>query len=186
MRNCRHFTFSTKRLKNYFWKQTFGTILNITEGAAFCFPEKLLLSPFFHNNLVRRNNKVVKENDYPELVGKVSTLSDFYFPATSNLMQWADFCEHNRCAISEEKYIDVRYVLTLAVQKLGISSNRLIPAIHPQKPFLIDLALMTNKGCRPFYLMLRKKTILSNNVPKRERKWHQELGANLSIDFWNK
>ena len=83
----------SKQLKNNFWKGVFGTIGKIYAGAAFCFPEKILNMTFLHNNLVLRNNKIIKENNYPELTGKVSTLSDFYSHSTTHLMPWADFCE---------------------------------------------------------------------------------------------
>ena len=33
--------------------------------------------------------------------------------------------------------------------------------------------------------MLRNKSILSNKICKRENKWHGELGAIYSVDFWN-
>ena len=100
-------------------------------------------------------------------------------------MPWADFCERYNCDISREKYIDIRYIITLSVQKLGIPTSRLIPANNPQKPFLIDIALSSNKGCSRYYQLLRKKAILNNKIHKRESKWHQELGTNFSIQFWN-
>ena len=175
----------SKFLKNVFWKQVFGTIIDITEGAAFTYPEKLLSSPFFHNNLVLRNNKVIKEGNYPEIVDKVTSLSDFFNPGTNQLLQRAEFCERHGSNISEEKYIEIRYVIKLAIQKLKISINRLYPAYYPQKPFLIDLVLLSNKGCQPYYSLLRKKFTLSNNIYKRENKWHEELGSIFSVGFWN-
>ena len=33
--------------------------------------------------------------------------------------------------------------------------------------------------------MLRKKSILSNKIGKRQYKWHGELGEVYSLDFWN-
>ena len=44
---------------------------------------------------------------------------------------------------------------------------------------------MCTKGCRPYYLLLRKKNVLINKIYKRESKWHQELGSNFSIEHWN-
>ena len=76
-------------------------------------------------------------------------------------------------------------MITLTVQKVGIPTNRLIPSNNPQKPFLIDISLSSNKGCGRYYQFLRKKSILNNKIYKRESKWHQELGTNFSIDFWN-
>ena len=75
-----------KHLKNECWKQVFSTAIELTEGAEFSYPEKLLTSPFLHNNLVLRNNKVIQERDFPELAGIVSTLSDFYYPGTNQIM----------------------------------------------------------------------------------------------------
>ena len=36
---------------------------------------------------------------------------------------------------SEEKYIDIRNIITLSIQKLKISMNRLYPVSKPQKTF---------------------------------------------------
>ena len=175
-----------KSLKNNFWKQVFFSAADLIEGATFCFPEKLLTLPFMHNNFIMRNNKTIRDRDFPEIINKVSTISDFYTPGTNQLLQWQDFCKLFNCNISEEKYIDIRYILKLAVQKLKISSNRLIPANKPIKPFLIDLALMCNKGCSTYYKILRKKAVLSSRIYLRENKWHTELGSSFSVDFWNK
>ena len=116
---------------------------------------------------------------------KVTTLSDFFIPETTQFFQKVDFCERHECHISEEKYIDIRYIITLSIQKLKISMNRLYPVSKPQKALLIDLALLTNKGCGAYYSLLQKKNYLSNNIFKRENKWHEELGCLFSVDFWN-
>ena len=113
------------------------------------------------------------------------TISDFFIPETTQIMQWAAFCERVGSNISEEKYIDIRYILTIAVQKLKISQNRLYAASKPLIPLLIDIALSVKKGCRTYYSLLRKKNILSNKIIKREDKWHKELDCVMSVDFWN-
>ena len=174
-----------KSLKNNFWKQVFSSSSEVLEGTAFCFPEKILSSPFMYNNLILRNNKVIKERDFPEIIDKVSTMSDFYKPGTIQLLPWQEFCEKYTCNISQEKFIDIRYILNLSVQKLKISSNRLIPANKPLKPLLVDIALLCSKGCSSYYKILRKKAVFSNKIYLREDKWHNELGSRFSIDFWN-
>ena len=45
----------SKCVKNPFWKQVLGTAVPITQGSAFCYPEKILASPFFSNPLIVRN-----------------------------------------------------------------------------------------------------------------------------------
>ena len=99
------------------------------------FPEKLLSSPFLYNNLVLRNNKIINERIFPEITGIVSTLSDFYLPGTNQLMQWEELKNYWNCDISQEKFIDIRFIIKLAIQKLKISSNRLLAANRPIRPF---------------------------------------------------
>ena len=43
----------------------------------------------------------------------------------------------------------------------------------------------TTAHCSRYHQCLRKKAILNNKIHKRESKWHQELGTNFSIQFWN-
>ena len=100
-------------------------------------------------------------------------------------MEWADFCERYTCNISFEKFIDIRYILKLSIQKLNLPNARLNCASFPQKPFLIDMSLCAVKGCSMYYKMLMKKTILTNTISVREAKWHHELGTNFSLNFWN-
>ena len=66
--------------------------MNVTEGAIFCHPEKLSVSPFWHNPFIRRNNKVIQFNDFPEISTAISTLSDFFYPCTNEIMNKDDFC----------------------------------------------------------------------------------------------
>ena len=174
----------SKLLKNNFWKQVLGTAIQITEGAAFCYPERIITSPFWHNPLVQRNNKVIKESDFPEVVGKISTLSDLFYPGTNKIMEWAHFCERYAVNISFDKFLDIRYILKLSIQKLNLPNVRLHCASFPQKPFLIDMAMCTTKGCSMYYKILTKKSILSNKIAVRESKWHEELCTKFSIHFW--
>ena len=125
------------------------------QRAAFSYPEKIIDSPLFHNPLVVRN-RVLKPIDFPE-ISALTTLANFFHPNTNVLMQWNDFCTRYNIQISEQKYIDIRYIIKTAVQKLKISLQKLNLAQSPQKPFLIDLVLSTNKGCSQYYKMLTKK-----------------------------
>ena len=133
-----------------------------------------------------RGKRAVKEYDFPELVGVVDTLSDFYEPNTSNFLSHDQFCNKYMCNISQEKYIDVRYIIGTTIQKLGIDKNKLVPEQRPFKPFLIHIILASSKGCRTYTQLLQNKLFLKSNVCKRETKWHEELGSVLSLDFWKK
>ena len=174
----------SKSIKNPFWKQVLAAATPIVEGSGFCNPEKLLDSPFWFNPLVKRAN-VVKYNDFPEISTKINTLADFFIPNTNTIMEYNAFCERYNCQLSEEKYTDIRYTIKLAIQKLKLPNSRLNTAQYPQRPILIDIAMSTNKGCSAYCKVLAKKSTLTNKIYLRETKWHNELGLNFSINFWD-
>ena len=175
----------SKKLNNDFWHQVFCIVPRMMDGAMACYPEKFLSSPLFDNNMIVRNSKVLKEADFPELEGKVTIVSDFFFNGTTQLMDFDTFCVARSSEISELKFIDIRYTLTRAIQKLNISMNRLLPTYKPEIPLLINTILLSKRGCQAYYKLLRKKSILNNDIWKREQKWHSELGLTFSSDFWN-
>ena len=45
----------------------------------------------------------MKENNYPELRDRITTLSDFFIPESTQFLQRVDFCELHQCYISEEQ-----------------------------------------------------------------------------------
>ena len=175
-----------KKLKNKFWQQVLFSAMNITEGAIFSHPEKLSTSSFWYNPFIRRNNKVIRHNDFVELNNSISTLSDFFYPCSNEIMNKDDFCARHNVDISENKYIDLRYVITLALQKMRLPREKLLPVAYPFKPLLIDIALSTQKGCSIYYKLLMKKRFLRNNNGIREQKWHAELNCRFSVNFWDK
>ena len=101
------------------------------------------------------------------------------------MMEYNTFCERYNCQLSEEKFIDIRYTIKLAIQKLKLPNSRLNTAQYPQRPILIDIAMSTNKGCSAYCKLLAKKSTLNNKIHLRETKWHNELGLNFSINFWD-
>ena len=173
-----------KKLENKFWQQVFETPVKMAEGAAFCFPELILTSPFFYNSLVLRNRKVVTEKTFPELVGKVSSMADFFLPNTTQLLDWREFLSRYGNIVSEEKYTDIRYIISLSIQKLGVAEHKLIPAYRPELPLMIGISLAVSKGCSWYSKLLQRRSDLSNKMYKREDKWKNELQLSFSLDFW--
>ena len=171
--------------KNPFWKQVLAATVPISEGSSFCNPEKFSDTPLWYNPLIKRNN-VIKYNDFPEIAHKIETVADFFYPSTNNIMQYNDFCARYNCVISEEKFIDIRYAITLAIQKLKFPHFKLNFAQSPQRPILIAIAMSTKKGCSPYCKLLSKKSELNNKIHLREAKWHTELGSTFSVNFWDK
>ena len=173
----------SKLLRNPFWKQVFQTIPHLTEGAAFCYPEKVITSPFFNNPLVVRN-RPIKTSDFPELVIPEISLAHFYYPNSNQIMELEDFRSKYELNISFEKYVDIRYTLKTAISKLKMHPSRLNCANFPQIPFLIDIATLTKKGCSTYYKILTKKANFYNKIYLRENKWHLELNQVFSVNFW--
>ena len=174
----------SKNITNMFWKQVLSSTVPMVAGFIFSQPEKLTFVPFWSNPLIVRN-RVIKYRDYPEIVGKVEMVGDFFYAGSNQLMSYDDFIERYNCFISLEKYIDIRYIITRTLQILKLPQSRLCHAQHPLKPTLIDIATSIKKGCSIYYKLLNKKAILNNKLYLREAKWHNELGTVFSLNFWN-
>ena len=175
-----------KNITNNFWKQVLFSAVNVTEGAIFTYPEKIGSSSFWYNPFIKRNNKYIIPAQFPQIAGSISTLSDFFYPCSNVVMNKEDFCIRYGLEIEENDFIELRYIISLALQKLKIVNQRIIPAFRPFKPLLIDISLSTKKGCSAYYKILMKSKIMSNKIAVREQKWHTELNSTFSIFFWEK
>ena len=176
----------SRKIRNKFWEQVLSSAQKVSEGAIFTFPEKIGHSSFWYNHLIKRNNRVIAPNNFPVIASSVSTLSDFFYPCTNMLMERNDFCDKYNINVTEEDFIEIRYIINLAFQKLKLSPNRVIQAVQPFKPLLIDIALSTKKGCSFYYKLIRKSKNLSVTMVTREQKWHTELDKTFSVFFWEK
>ena len=99
-------------------------------------------------------------------------------------MERGDFCDKYGVNVDENDYIEIRYIINLAFQKLRLPAHKVMNAVQPYKPLLIDIALSTKKGCSFYYKIIRKGKNLSINMAIREQKWHLELGKTFSVIFW--
>ena len=174
----------SKKITNKFWQQVLISAQKVAEGAIFTFPEKIGYSSFWYNPHIRRNNKVVTPANFPLISNSVSTLSDFFYPNTNLVMDRDDFCDKYSLAVSENDYIEIKYIISLALQKLKLPPDRVLQAVRPYKPLLVDITLATKKGCSYYYKIIRKGKNISNNMSAREQKWHIELDKTFSIYFW--
>jgi hypothetical protein len=80
-----------KKLGNKFWGQVLISTVNISEGFIFTHPEKLIFSSFWYNPWVRRNNRVIKQTDFPEIANIISCVADFFYPCTIEIMNYEHF-----------------------------------------------------------------------------------------------
>ena len=74
-------------------------------------------------------------------------MSDFFYSNTNVLMNREDFCTKYNLEVAENNFIEIRYIIKTALQKIGCPLNKVLPVSHPNKPLLIDVALATLKGC---------------------------------------
>ena len=176
----------SKKLTNKFWQQVLMSAQKIAEGAIFTFPEKVGSSSFWHNPIIKRNNRVLAPTNFPVIAGSVSTISDFFHPCTNQIMDKNEFCNKYNLQVSENDYIEMRFIIKLALQKLKLPLHKVAHAIQPSKPLLIDIALGTSKGCSFYYKIIRNFKNISTNMAKREQKWHTELNTQFSITFWER
>ena len=156
------------------------------QGAIFCHPENLITAPLWDNPLITRNNKALKKTAYPGWSDRVTTMSDFYHPGTKITLDRVDFQRKYDVSLSEETYLEFKYIFQLAQSNLGIIDNSLVSTFYPHQPLLIGIANLVQKGCNVYYKILRKKINLGTTLSVREEKWHNELNCTFSIDFWNK
>ena len=84
-----------------------------------------------------------------------------------------------------EKFLDLRYSIKTALQKLKIYPNRIPEFFMPHRPLLIEIAMTPSEGCSFYSKILSKKATLKNQIFKRETKWHHELNTTFSIQFWS-
>ena len=173
----------SKHIKNPFWKQVLTSVSSVTEGSIFCSPGKLLDHSFWYNPTIKRA-RVIKHIDFPELQDKIATLADFFIPGTNSFLSHNQFGERYSVQLNLEKFIDIRFAINLALQKLKLPQTRLNVVQLPQRPIIIDIALSSRKGCSFYSKLLSKKASLNNKIYLREAKWHVELGSNFSVDFW--
>ena len=175
-----------KKLTNKFWSQVLCTSSIVSENYLFCEPEMLMFSSFWHNPNILKGNKVIKYSDFPELRSKIRNVADFYQPGTNEFMDLESFNLRYGIELSELKFIDIRYLINLSIQKLNFNPKRLVPATRPIMPSLIQVALKIKKGCNIYYKILTKRQCLKSKIFLRDQKWHLELQSLYDISFWDK
>ena len=143
----------SKHIKNPFWKQVLTSVSSVTEGSIFCSPGKLLDHSFWYNPTIKRA-RVIKHIDFPELQDKIATLADFFIPGTNSFLSHNQFCERYSVQLNLEKFIDIRFAINLALQKLNLPQTRLNVVQLPQRPIIIDIALSSRKGCSCYSKLL--------------------------------
>ena len=100
-------------------------------------------------------------------------------------MTYEDFCQKYNIDITENKFIDMRYIIKLALQKMRFPFNKLSPINYPVRPLLIEAVFSTKKGCGKYYKFITREINMKNRINLREDKWHQEINTRYSVQFWD-
>ena len=87
--------------------------------------------------------------------------------------------------LNYEEYISLKYVVQLAVQKIGLTINRL-SAMQPSQPTFIRLANVTKKGCNAWTKLFLNKNLNNKSLNEKERKWDESLGSTQGTFFWDR
>ena len=156
------------------------------QGALFCYPDKIFTAPFWDNPCFLQRNKALKKSSFRTISTKIRTISDFYIPGTNQLYSKDEFENRYRVQISNEDFIELKYIINTAFRNLGLRDNNNHYSFLPSQPLLINIINLTKSGCSTYRKLLEKKYNLSRSQTKSENKWHLELGCRFGIEFWNK
>jgi hypothetical protein len=81
-------------------------------------------------------------------------------PGTNVLFTKQELELRHDLTIGLELYIELRFIINSAFQRLGLNSGKIPILEYPQQPILINVATMCKKGCGTYYKMLNKKKCL--------------------------
>ena len=178
--------FVGKKMNNQFWKQVLCSVTPFMQGAVFCYPDKMLMAPFWDNPIILRNNRPIKKTVFPTISSKINAISDFYSPGTQNLYTREELENVYNLEVSNESLLEIHYIIKLALRNLGFKDNQSIISFLPTQPLLINILNMTKKGCNVYCRLLKKKSNLNQTLTPSETKWHSELNRTFGTTFWNK
>ena len=174
-----------KKFGNKFWGQILISLQSFMNGAIKCNPEHLSISPIWDNPFITRNNKPLKQTEFPIITEKVKVVADFFNPINGNMLKKEDFQAKFNLQISSEDFLELSFIIKSAFAKLGLRNNLKIFQEQPTRPLLINAVSSAIKGCKAYYLILSKENQQKVALVDRETKWHTELHKVFGKDFWD-
>ena len=138
-----------KKINNDFWSQVFATIDPIMQGAIFSYPEKFMLSSWWDNPLILRNNRALRREDYP-LLRSLNRVSNFYHPNSCRIKSTDKFEDSVRCVVDNDTYLEFLVILDMAKRKIGLLDCTSMINCLPQQPLLVHIANFVKKGCSAY------------------------------------
>lgn len=137
--------------------------------------------------IYRRNRLPLKKTMFPTISNMFNTPADLlklhgpswtFISAEELANTWGD-------NFNLDEYIQIRYIINTTLQGLHINLGNL-NILKPNRPPILNLILMSVKGCSTWTKLLKQKFFKSSNLVKYESKWDTRLNAIQGVFFWNK
>ena len=177
---------ASKKLGNLFWKEVFCLVEPFMQGALFSCPESLVFSPFWENPYITRNNKTIKDQNFPMLKNKIRMVSDLFHPVSGHLLSKTELNNTLTIDIDQDTVTEVHHIIKCAFRTLGLNNDFKPSIVLPCRPLLIQTANLSQKGCNLYTKLLNKREASKVSLENRENRWHTELNVTFGVDFWSK
>ena len=102
-------------------------------GALCSAPEKLLLTPLWDNPEVTRNNKPIPTKAFRMLSHHIRIIGHLYEPGTNIMMSRQTLKKTYNIILDEASYVDLRYIVNSAFNKLEMKSRDIPMVIFPMQ-----------------------------------------------------
>ena len=170
-----------KKFKNNFWSQCFSNLKPLILEACKNSPEYILNSPIWGSCFFLRNNQLCKRETFYPLSESITFPSDLLesTPVGMKFINYKDVNIRSGSRIDNEKYIELRYIITEGLRKYNIFLSSL-NICFPCKPTLVSILMMYEKGCNFWSKILKKKKLRVNTFHQKERNWECFLNLNTS------
>ena len=160
-------------------------LANLLHEAHFASPEIFYLLPIFDNPLFKNGRRALKRCNFNNPEHKIEQVAHFY-RTEGNLYTLVEINDRYGTRMTQAQLQSIHDAIVSGLAALNLNLGNCTWQPEPRQPTVVQIAARNIKGCRGFYNTFRSRANHRNLVRKFEQKWHEELGCNLSIDFWDK
>ena len=179
------------KISNIFWKETLNIFALSVEEMHFAKPYFFFNFNVFDNNFFSINGTELKSSEFSTLWRKKICQAGQFFNCYKSPPEFISLVEFNvkyNLNLNFLSYHRIKEVIKNAMKYLNykIFDEDKSDIRSPMLPIIHKLSCLQSKGCRLFYELLKTKEWSECSTSDCESKWHNELGINLSVMFWNK
>ena len=176
--------FLSREIKNKFCQNYLTSIGELQREASYALPENFYLFPVFNNPLFKAGRNCLKKLDYGNPRHKITQIADF-FQANGQLATLANINSKFETEIGRLQLDRIHSAIEAGRTNLNLNLGICNWHQEPRQSSLIQIACRKLRGCGAFYNIFRSRLNDKGNPPKHETKWHNLLGVNLSVRFWD-